>query len=81
MLFRTVVILAALSSGGLAFAQPSTAPAPAKGSTGPTVPDTRPVDQSQLNPSAGLPATTPKNGSVDPSGTSAGTANRPADKP
>ena len=57
MLGKTVVIVTAMTlcSGGFASAQSSTATVPAKGSTGPTVPDTRPVDHGQLNTLTGVP--------------------------
>jgi len=70
-----------LCSGGIAFAQPSTATASAMGSTGPTVPDTRPVDQSRLDTSAGIPANTSTNGAVVHMSSNAETTNNPADKP
>jgi hypothetical protein len=82
-----VVITTAMTlHGGLAFAQSNGPTAsitgPTKGtSTGPTVPDTRPVDHGRLNTSSGLAASTSANGSAGLSAANADPANNPAEKP
>jgi hypothetical protein len=68
-----------LSSGGFAFAHTSVATAPARGSTGPTVADTRPVDQRQVNTSASIPTNIPP--SPDGSRSNAERGIAPTDKP
>lgn len=60
MLGHKVVLAVAITLWtSVAFAQAQTATAPANGSTGPTLPETRPVDQRSDGGAGGVPSVTP----------------------
>jgi hypothetical protein len=88
---RTLVVAmwTALAVGGTVHAQSRGAPPPEKGSTGPTVPDTRPVELGELGvttmpsatPAPDVPGTGQHGRAGEGFGAGMGAPNRPADKP